>query len=187
MEELVPGLDLKDAVDLKQWYLDCYSGQMTDTSSLKACMNTNPGYRGLTHPCKDAEGGFVPDLKYRYLTEDVPTGMCFNKGLGELLGVDMPMTAKVLTWAQEHIGMNILVDGKMTGPDVVKTRAPQASGIKDFASFCKAAQIEVGGSVPRPLGSGDTTYKIVFLRHGESLWNVANIFTGWHDVDLSAK
>lgn len=28
-------------------------------------------------------------------------------------------------------------------------------------------------------------FKIVFLRHGESVWNVANIFTGWHDVDLS--
>merc|ERR1719401_489967 len=29
------------------------------------------------------------------------------------------------------------------------------------------------------------TYKLVLLRHGESLWNVENIFTGWHDVDLS--
>lgn len=28
-------------------------------------------------------------------------------------------------------------------------------------------------------------FKIVFLRHGESVWNVANIFTGWADVDLS--
>jgi len=28
-------------------------------------------------------------------------------------------------------------------------------------------------------------YKVVFVRHGESQWNVANIFTGWHDVDLS--
>jgi len=27
--------------------------------------------------------------------------------------------------------------------------------------------------------------KIVFLRHGESEWNVKNIFTGWEDVDLS--
>jgi len=27
--------------------------------------------------------------------------------------------------------------------------------------------------------------KVVFLRHGESVWNVANIFTGWADVDLS--
>jgi len=28
-------------------------------------------------------------------------------------------------------------------------------------------------------------FKVVFLRHGESVWNVANIFTGWADVDLS--
>lgn len=30
-------------------------------------------------------------------------------------------------------------------------------------------------------------FKVVFLRHGESEWNVANIFTGWADVDLSEK
>jgi len=29
------------------------------------------------------------------------------------------------------------------------------------------------------------TFKLVLLRHGESLWNVENIFTGWHDIDLS--
>jgi len=29
--------------------------------------------------------------------------------------------------------------------------------------------------------------KIVFVRHGESEWNVANKFTGWTDVQLSAK
>ena len=27
--------------------------------------------------------------------------------------------------------------------------------------------------------------KLVLLRHGQSQWNVANLFTGWHDVDLS--
>ena len=30
-------------------------------------------------------------------------------------------------------------------------------------------------------------YKLVLLRHGESLWNVKNKFTGWIDVDLSDK
>ncbi len=29
------------------------------------------------------------------------------------------------------------------------------------------------------------TGKLVFLRHGQSVWNVANLFTGWTDVDLS--
>ena len=30
-------------------------------------------------------------------------------------------------------------------------------------------------------------YKIVLLRHGESVWNKQNLFTGWTDVDLSEK
>lgn len=30
-------------------------------------------------------------------------------------------------------------------------------------------------------------YKVVFLRHGESLWNKENRFTGWTDVDLTEQ
>ncbi len=30
-------------------------------------------------------------------------------------------------------------------------------------------------------------YKIVLLRHGESVWNKENRFTGWTDVDLTEK
>ncbi|GAB2190129.1 2,3-diphosphoglycerate-dependent phosphoglycerate mutase [Sessilibacter sp. MAH1] len=30
-------------------------------------------------------------------------------------------------------------------------------------------------------------YKLVLVRHGESLWNKENRFTGWKDVDLSEK
>ena len=29
------------------------------------------------------------------------------------------------------------------------------------------------------------TYTLVLLRHGESVWNAENLFTGWVDVDLS--
>ncbi|WP_110955454.1 2,3-diphosphoglycerate-dependent phosphoglycerate mutase [Anaerosinus massiliensis] len=29
--------------------------------------------------------------------------------------------------------------------------------------------------------------KIVFIRHGESVWNKKNLFTGWTDVDLTEK
>merc|ERR1712232_405160 len=87
IEGMVPDFSLKDACTLQQWYMDCYDGQMSDTSSLKRCMNTNKAYDGLTHPCIGQEGGvFMPDLKYRYLVEDVPTGLCFAKGVAELLG-----------------------------------------------------------------------------------------------------
>ncbi|MBP1751570.1 MAG: 2,3-bisphosphoglycerate-dependent phosphoglycerate mutase [Geobacteraceae bacterium] len=30
-------------------------------------------------------------------------------------------------------------------------------------------------------------YKVVLLRHGESVWNRENRFTGWSDVPLSEK
>ncbi|MBF0254428.1 MAG: 2,3-diphosphoglycerate-dependent phosphoglycerate mutase [Candidatus Omnitrophica bacterium] len=30
-------------------------------------------------------------------------------------------------------------------------------------------------------------HKLVLLRHGESIWNQKNLFTGWTDVDLSEK
>jgi 2,3-bisphosphoglycerate-dependent phosphoglycerate mutase len=30
-------------------------------------------------------------------------------------------------------------------------------------------------------------HKLILIRHGESLWNKENRFTGWHDVDLSEK
>src|SRR5689334_19252111 len=35
--------------------------------------------------------------------------------------------------------------------------------------------------------SGELMTKIVLLRHGESIWNKENLFTGWTDVDLSEQ
>lgn len=142
MESLVPGLDLKDACTLKQWYLDCYGGQMSDTSSLKACMNTNKAYDGLTHPCKEVDGKFMPDLKYRYVAEDVPTGICFSKGLAELCAIDTPHIDKVLLWAQDCLEMEILKDGKMQGKDVGKTRAPQGVGVNTMDDFLSLAKLK---------------------------------------------
>ena len=29
--------------------------------------------------------------------------------------------------------------------------------------------------------------KLVLVRHGQSIWNVENLFTGWTDVDLTEQ
>jgi len=29
--------------------------------------------------------------------------------------------------------------------------------------------------------------KLILVRHGQSIWNLENLFTGWHDVDLSSQ
>ncbi|MBM3353493.1 MAG: 2,3-diphosphoglycerate-dependent phosphoglycerate mutase [Betaproteobacteria bacterium] len=38
-----------------------------------------------------------------------------------------------------------------------------------------------------PVGLSAPAHRLVLLRHGESDWNRENRFTGWTDVDLSAK
>lgn len=49
----------------------------------------------------------------------------------------------------------------------------------DQLSKVKNALGNAGGSKPHA--------RLIFSRHGESEWNVANKFTGWVDVDLSEK
>jgi 2,3-bisphosphoglycerate-dependent phosphoglycerate mutase len=39
----------------------------------------------------------------------------------------------------------------------------------------------------RPAGEGFSVHRLVLLRHGESVWNRANLFTGWTDIDLSEE
>jgi 2,3-bisphosphoglycerate-dependent phosphoglycerate mutase len=41
--------------------------------------------------------------------------------------------------------------------------------------------------VGRSPTGGDVSHTLILLRHGESLWNAENLFTGWWDVDLSEK
>ncbi len=58
-----------------QWFLETYGDVCEKKDSLYDIMRTNPGYKGLTHPMKEAgkdkETGdilFVPDFEYRYLS-----------------------------------------------------------------------------------------------------------------------
>src|SRR3989442_10366795 len=42
-------------------------------------------------------------------------------------------------------------------------------------------------SRPRSMGTAKTPGTLVLLRHGESTWNLENLFTGWTDVPLSER
>jgi len=50
-----------------------------------------------------------------------------------------------------------------------------------------AVQVHRSAAKYRSTVSAMAHARLVFSRHGESEWNVANIFTGWVDVDLSEK
>jgi len=125
-----PKIDMSSVVSIHDWYKNTYASDITDPSTLKTCLMTNNAYRGLTHPCVKSEDGtgVVPDYKYRYLFEDIPFGLAVLRGIGEAAGVATPMIDAVLTWGQECMDKQYLVDGHMGGKDVEKSRAPQAYG-----------------------------------------------------------
>jgi len=132
LKSIDPKYDTSQVKTIFEWYMASYSQSCEDTSNLQRALVTNSSYKGLYHPMKgDDAKGFTPDFQFRYLSEDVPTGLCFTKGVAELLEVKTPAIDKVMFWCQEKLGKDfIAVDGKMTGRDISMTRAPQAYGVK---------------------------------------------------------
>ena len=47
---------------------------------------------------KEVEGGFIPDFKSRYFTEDFPYGLAVVHQLAQEKNVDAPTIEKVLDW-----------------------------------------------------------------------------------------
>jgi len=76
--------------------------------------------------------GYVPDFQARYLSEDVPFNLLVTRGMAELAKVKTPMIDQVLTWAQERLGKEYLVDGQLCGKDLSDTRTPQRYGFNDL-------------------------------------------------------
>merc|ERR1719334_1000028 len=92
---------------------------------------------------KEVQGGYVPDFQFRYLSEDVPTGLCFTRGVAELLGVKTPTIDKVMYWCQDKLGKEFLTKGgKMAGANVSETRAPQAYGVTSKSQLCAFLKIK---------------------------------------------
>nr|CAL90921.1 strombine dehydrogenase [Arenicola marina] len=122
-----PQVDLNNVTHIVDWYRRCYANDITDPTDLYSCIQTNNAYNGLTHPCEQTSNGrFVPNYRYRYLTEDIPFGLVVMRGIATLAGVATPSMDKVITWAQGCLGKEYLVGDQLTGKDIPATRCPQA-------------------------------------------------------------
>jgi len=138
--EKYPGLNLDDVHHVRDWMLRSYGDDIGDKTNIYTMLNTNKGYRGLTHPMitKEMPNGktkFYPNFKYRYFSEDIPCGLIVTRGIAELAGVPMPNMDDVIMWCQEVMGKEYLKDGKIAGKDIHSTRAPQHFGFTDLDKF----------------------------------------------------
>lgn len=66
--------------------------------------------------------------------------------------------------------------GCSSGSESAASAAESASASADSASTASASTVSSDAA---------ETMTLVILRHGESVWNKENLFTGWTDVDLS--
>jgi hypothetical protein len=130
LEQCDPALDLRCVEPLDVWLRRAYAGQIDDPSHLRSAFNTNRAYAGLRAPVQRLENGrCVPDFAHRYLSEDIPFGLLVTKGVAALVDVATPVMDRIIAWAQERLGRSYLVGGRMAGPDVTNSRAPQRFGI----------------------------------------------------------
>lgn len=131
LTELDAAIDLQCVEPLEQWMRHAYAGQIDDPTSLCSALRTNRAYSGLQAPVQRlGNGQCVPDFAHRYLSEDVPFGLLVSKGIAELIGVATPVMDQVIEWAQARLGRAYLVDGRVSGPAVAHSRAPQRFGIR---------------------------------------------------------
>lgn len=140
LQTCFPHIDFSVVRPLHDWARRAYANDITDASSLQSCLATNRSYADLTAPMRPVEGGLVPDFKTRYLSEDVPFGLVVTRGIAELAGMATPVIDEVILWAQERLGQEYLVNGKLQGRDLQATRAPQRYGIKSLEELIDSVQ-----------------------------------------------
>ena len=132
------------------WFLQVYSKDCKDTSTLYKAMLTNPGYDGLVHPMIQTDGGkYIPNWNYRYLKEDIPFGLIVVRGLSLILNNKyqqelkgkLDLMDKIIIWGQkclkkEYFVYNDKLEIIKMGKDINETRAPQRYGIKNISDLC---------------------------------------------------
>ena len=149
------GFDLSSVLPLMDWLQRAYPDQIADTSSLQSSFNSNRAYAGLRAPVRPVPGsdqdGYEPWFSARYLSEDVPFGLLVTKGIAQIAGTPTPTIDRVLVWTQERLGKEYLVDGLVTGRDVVEV-APRRSGSVFRISMHWIIELDSGSALPgKPL------------------------------------
>jgi ketopantoate reductase len=158
---------VEEVPDMFTYIKDIYGSQVKDPSTFTSAIRTCDGYKGFKCPMKEVEGGFVPDFKNRYFTEDIPEGVCMYKGIADLAGVETPVIDEIVCFFQEFMGKEYIVDGKLKGKDVMETKSPQRYGVKSLGQL-----LADGDNVLSLLSGGQTNTNNQFVDMGKSFTSV---------------
>jgi opine dehydrogenase len=112
--------------------------RVADAAAMTRTIRALRALRDRWLPLVDTGAGWVPDLRSYYVTEDLPYGLVVVRAVGDVAGVPMPVTDRVLAWAERVTGKRWLDGGRVCGPDAAALPIPAMFGITDAASLVAA-------------------------------------------------
>lgn len=78
-----------------------------DAESLSKKLSSIQGFKGITSPMKEIEGGWIADFESRYFTEDFPYGLKYIWQLAHEKGISCPNIDKVYEWGMSKINKKL--------------------------------------------------------------------------------
>ena len=81
--------------------LDYY--ESTDAASLTRKLSSIPAFQTIGSPMVEVPGGWAPDFKSRYFTEDFPFGLRWIKECAEKFNIETPVIDEVYFWGMSMI------------------------------------------------------------------------------------
>ncbi|HIC95238.1 TPA: hypothetical protein EYP12_01260 [Candidatus Bipolaricaulota bacterium] len=129
-------IELRGVQPIARWLLESYGEEIEDRTSLAGMFQTNRSYQGLKVPVRPINGErYRIDVRSRYLMEDIPYGLLVSRAIAELAGVSTPRIDEVIEETSGWMGVQYLMDGRLEGRDLAKTRIPQNYGVKSLEAL----------------------------------------------------
>lgn len=119
--------------------------------------------------------GWLPDMRSRMLSEDVPCGLVPIKGCAQILGLSTPWTDRVISWVQQQLGKQYLVGERLEGCDVGSTDAPQAYGITTAEQLIISMGRPAAAPTTVPRGSSSLAVRLSLFAHSDARTEAASM------------
>ncbi|MCD7858537.1 MAG: NAD/NADP octopine/nopaline dehydrogenase family protein [Clostridiales bacterium] len=127
----VLGIDMREVVPYPIHY------ESPTPEMLTKKLRSIRSFRDIKGPLrKNTNGKYVLDIKSRYFTESFPYRLAIVNGLAEIIGIDVPLSTKVLQWYCELANKEYYDDSmRLCGRDVGECNIPQNYGIHSINSL----------------------------------------------------
>jgi hypothetical protein len=141
-------LSVQEVIPVHEWLKSSYAHVTGDMSTVARCFRTGPIQARKSPMVEVRPGTYAPNFDYRYLTEDVPYGLCITRAFAEIANVETPTIDDVINWAQSAMKKVYLDGGTLAGADVADLPVPQRYGISSVRDLVEWYSTETSAGSP---------------------------------------